>query len=56
MSFGLDLKLCGEMGSQAAAYCLETDGPQSHMYTVKEFIDRFRTNFDDQGKLDILLK
>ncbi len=26
LSFDLDLKLCGEMGSLAAAYCLETDG------------------------------
>lgn len=54
LSFDLDLKLCGEMGSLAAAYCLETDGPQSHSYTPEQYIMRFRKNFDDQGKLNIL--
>jgi adenosine kinase len=56
LSFDLDLKLCGEMGSLAAAYCLETDGPQSHSYTASEYIQRFRKHFDDQGKLDIINK
>jgi len=55
LSFGLDLKLCGEMGSLAAAYCLETDGPQSHCYDLDEYIQRFRNHFDDQGQLDILI-
>ncbi len=54
-SFHLDLKLCGEIGALAAAYCLEADGPQSHYYTREDFIKRFRKHFDDQGKLDILL-
>lgn len=56
LSFGFDLKLCGEMGSLAAAYCLETDGSQSHSYTIAEFIQRFRDHFDDQSKLDVLVK
>jgi adenosine kinase len=55
LSFGLDLKLCGEMGSLAAAYCLETDGPQSHSYRKEEYLRRFRENFDDQGKLNVLI-
>ncbi len=55
MSYELDLELCGQIGAMAAAYCLETDGPQSHSYTVEEFISRFRKHFDDRGKLDILL-
>ena len=55
-SFKLDLKLCGEMGALAAAYCLEADGPQSQHFTRNEFIQRFRKHFDDQGKLDILLE
>jgi adenosine kinase len=54
-SFHLDLKLCGEIGALAAAYCLEADGPQSHYYTREDFIKRFRKHFDDRGKLDILL-
>ncbi len=53
---GLDWKLCGEIGSLAAVYCLEQRGPQSHTYTCKEFVGRFRKHFDDKAKLDVLLK
>ncbi|HDD55414.1 MAG TPA: carbohydrate kinase family protein [Chloroflexi bacterium] len=56
LGYELDLVLCGQIGALAASYCLETDGPQSHSYSPGEFVDRFRQNFDDQGKLDILLK
>lgn len=56
LSFKLDLVSCGQIGALAASYCLETDGPQSHFYTPGEFVARFRQHFDDQGKLDILLK
>ncbi len=55
-SRGFDWKLCGEIGSLAAVYCLEQRGPQSHNYTCSEFINRFRRHFDDSGKLDELLK
>jgi len=54
-SRGFDWKLCGEIGSLAAVYCLEQRGPQSHSYTKKEFVERFRKHFDDKGKLDVLL-
>ena len=54
-SRGFDWKLCGEIGSLAAVYCLEQRGPQSHNYTREEFINRFRHHFDDDGKLDALL-
>jgi len=52
---GFDWKLCGEIGSLAAVYCLEQNGTQSHNYTRKDFIERFRKYFDDSGKLDELL-
>jgi adenosine kinase len=55
-SHGFDWTLCGEVGSLAAVYCLEQRGPQSHSYTKKEFVERFRKHFDDKGKLDELLK
>jgi adenosine kinase len=55
-SRGFDWKLCGEIGSLAAVYCLEQRGPQSHNYTREEFVNRFRRHFDDDGKLDALLK
>ena len=55
-SRGFDWKLCGEIGSLSAVYCLEQRGPQSHNYTCGEFVGRFRRHFDDNGKLDVLLK
>ena len=55
-SHGFDWKLCGEIGSLAAVYCLEQRGPQSHSYTRKDFVERFRKHFDDGGKLDALVK
>jgi adenosine kinase len=55
-SRGFDWKLCGEIGSLAAVYCLEQRGPQSHAYTRQEFVTRFRKHFDDGGKLDELIK
>ena len=55
-SQGFDWKLCGEIGSLAAVYCLEQRGPQSHSYTREEFVTRFRKHFDDGGKLDVFLK
>jgi len=54
-SRGFHWKLCGEIGSLAAVYCLEQRGPQSHSYTRAEFVQRFREHFDDGGKLDDLL-
>lgn len=55
-SLGFDWKLCGEIGSLAAVYCLEQRGTQNHSYTPAEFVARFRRHFDDAGKLDALLK
>lgn len=54
-SHNFDWKLCGEIGSLAAVYCLEQRGPQSHKYSKTEFIERFRKHFDDAGKLDELI-
>ena len=47
--------LAGNMGALAATYCLEQPGPQSHSYTLPEFVARFREHFDDEGALDALL-
>jgi adenosine kinase len=52
----LAIDLCGRIGMLAATYSLEEDGPQSHSYTPAEFVDRFRTHFDDRGELDVFLK
>lgn len=55
-SCGFDLTTCGQIGSLAATYCLEHDGPQGQEYSPAEFVTRFREHFDDGGKLDVLLK
>jgi adenosine kinase len=54
--FRLDWTTCGQMGALAATYCLEEKGTQNHHFTKLEFISRYREVFDDQGKLDCLLK
>jgi adenosine kinase len=53
---GFDWKLCGEIGSLSAVYCLEQRGTQNHSYTPAQFVSRFRCHFDDGGNLDVLLK
>ncbi len=53
---GFDLVLCAQMGSLAATYCLEEIGTQTHCYLMKDFVTRFRTEFDDGGALDALLQ
>ncbi len=52
---GMDWVTCGQMGSLAAAYCLEQRGPQNHFYTIEQFINRYREVFDDHGTLNCLL-
>jgi adenosine kinase len=54
-SRGFNWKLCGEIGSLAAVYCLEQRGPQSHFYSKVEFRERFRKHFNDDGNLDALV-
>ncbi|MCC6955282.1 MAG: carbohydrate kinase family protein [Anaerolineales bacterium] len=53
---GFDLELCAQMGAMSATYCLEQKGSQGHRFTRAEFIARFRKYFDDQHKLDQILK
>lgn len=50
------MRLCGEMGTAAAAYCIARNGTQNHKFTLEEFIKYFRQHFDDQGELDNLNK
>jgi adenosine kinase len=55
-SKGWDLKTCVQIGTLTAVYCLESDGPQGHNYTIEEFIIRYRKKYDDGGLLDELKK
>lgn len=52
---GWDWETCGRMGALAAAYCLESDGPQGHKYTRASFRERYRRHFDDRGVLDEII-
>ncbi len=42
---GFDLVTCGQMGSTAAVYTVETYGTQTHTFTKKDFVKRYRENF-----------
>jgi adenosine kinase len=55
LGLGLSWDLTGRMGALAATYALELIGPQSHRYTLADFVTRFREHFDDDGALDVLL-
>ncbi|MBN1812913.1 MAG: carbohydrate kinase family protein [Anaerolineae bacterium] len=55
LAMDLGWELAGQMGALAATYTLEQPGPQSHSYTLSEFVARFREHFDDEGALDALL-
>lgn len=52
---GLDWVACGRLGSLAATYCLENEGPQAYYFTPSQFIERYRQHYDDGGILDALL-
>lgn len=54
IAHGFPLKLAGEMGAMCAAFVLEQVGPQSHHFSIAEFIQRFRMHFDDEGLLSRL--
>lgn len=43
------------VGGLCATYALEQVGTQSHHFTLREFVDRFRSTFDDKGVMDALL-
>lgn len=55
LALNLPWDLAGRMGALAATYTLEHYGPQSHHYTLAEFVARFREHFDDEHTLDELL-
>ncbi len=42
---GFELEVCGRMGSVAAAYAVEHNGTQSHVYTREDFTRRYEENF-----------
>ncbi len=55
MALGWPWDVSGRAAALCAAYVLENVGTQNHRYTLQEFINRYRTMFDDRGVLDTLL-
>ena len=55
MIAGWPLDLAGQVGSLCATYTLENVGTQNHYFTLPEFVQRFRSEFDDEGHLDEML-
>ncbi len=53
---GWPLKLAAQVGALCATYTLEQVGTQNHRYAPQEFIARFRSRWDDDGLLDVLLQ
>ncbi|MBN2029545.1 carbohydrate kinase family protein [bacterium] len=54
--WGLPWDFVGRMGSLAATYVLETDGPQSHHYSLNDFIERYHQVFGESNALRRLIK
>ena len=52
---GWSLELAAQVGSLCAVYVLENVGTQNHRYTIPAFVERFRSQYDDHGRLDELL-
>lgn len=42
---GWDLQTCGQIGSVAAVYAVETYGTQEHSYTLNDFQKRYQENY-----------
>ena len=47
----LSWETIGRMGSLAAAYVLETKGPQSHQYDLRRFIERYCSVFGESEEI-----
>ncbi|MBZ0291905.1 MAG: carbohydrate kinase family protein [Anaerolineae bacterium] len=56
LAAGWDLDLCAQVGSLCASYVLEHVGTQNHRFTTNQFVERFRSYYDDEGQLDVLLE
>ncbi len=56
LALGLPWSACGRIGSLAATYVLETKGPQTHAYTLGEFVARYRATFGEDEATDALAR
>jgi adenosine kinase len=51
---GYNWKTCGQMGSVAASYAIETPGTQEYKFTKEEFCERYRKNYNETINLTAL--
>lgn len=51
LSKGLDLKICGQMGSVTACYAVEKYGTTNHTFTIEQFKQRYKDNFNEELKI-----
>jgi len=51
---GLPWQICGQIGALAASYVLETHGPQTHTYTLAEFVGRYKAAFGEDGFVGLM--
>ena len=52
---GYTWETIGRLASLASTYVIESHGPQSHRYTLSEFVDRYREHFGPNEELNDLL-
>ncbi len=53
---GYSWETIGRLASLAATHVIEAHGPQSHRYTLSEFVARYREHFGDAPELEDLLR
>lgn len=49
---GQNLKTCGQVGSVAAVYAIESYGTQNHRFTLDEFMERYKKTFGESLYLE----
>lgn len=50
---GYDLRTCGQMGSVAGVFAVESYGPQGHRFTREDFERRYEVNYGDMLGQDV---
>jgi adenosine kinase len=53
---GYSWETIGRLASLVATYVIEAHGPQSHRYTLSEFVASYREHFGDAPELEDLLR
>ncbi len=54
LRIGAPWPVAGRIGSIAAVFCLEHQGPQPPRYTPAQFLERYRRNYEEAPELDRL--